>query len=70
MSDAALAADLQTRRRRDWNGVSAVIAALIMLPALCVSGYTAWLQRQQVRAQVWPRLLLWRLQTRNRNCWS
>ncbi len=58
MSDAAPAADPQTRRRRDWNGVSAVIAALIGLLALCVSGYTAWLQRQQVRAQVWPRLLL------------
>jgi hypothetical protein len=54
MSGAATDADPQTRRRRDWNGVSAVIAALIGLLALCVSGYTAWLQRQQVRAQVWP----------------
>ena len=26
------------------------------LLALCVSGYTAYLQRQQVRAQVWPYL--------------
>lgn len=54
MSEAAPEANLQARRRRDWNGVSAVIAALIGLLALCVSGYTAWLQRQQVRAQVWP----------------
>lgn len=46
------------RPRRDWSGLSAVIAALIGLLALLVSGYTAWLQRQQVRAQVWPRLLL------------
>jgi hypothetical protein len=42
--------------RRDWDGVAAVIAAFIGLLALCVSGYTAYLQRQQVRAQVWPYL--------------
>ncbi|HZW19554.1 hypothetical protein [Luteimonas lutimaris] len=41
---------------RDWNAVAAVIAALIGLLALAVSGYTAWLQRQQVRAEVWPYL--------------
>ena len=44
------------RRRGDWNGVAAVIAAAVGLLALCVSGYTAYLQRQQVRAQVWPYL--------------
>ena len=43
-------------RRRSWDGVAAVIAALVGLLALCVSGYTAYLQRQQVRAQVWPYL--------------
>jgi len=43
-------------RGRDWSAVSAVIAALIGLLALCVSGYTAYIQRQQVRAQVWPYL--------------
>jgi hypothetical protein len=42
--------------RRDWDGVAAVIAAFVGLLALCVSGYTAWLQREQVRAQVWPYL--------------
>lgn len=42
--------------RRDWNALAAVIAALIGLLALTVSGYTAWLQRQQVRAEVWPYL--------------
>jgi len=42
--------------RKDWNALAAVIAALIGLLALCVSGYTAWLQRQQVRAEVWPYL--------------
>ena len=54
MNEAAPGTDVQTRRRRDWNGVSAVIAALIGLLALLVSGYTAVLQQQQVRAQVWP----------------
>ena len=42
--------------RRDWDGVAAIIAACVGLLALCVSGYTAWLQREQVRAQVWPYL--------------
>jgi hypothetical protein len=43
-------------RRREWDSVAAVIAALVGLLALCVSGYTAYIQRQQVRAQVWPYL--------------
>ena len=42
--------------RRDWDGLAAVIAAFVGLLALLVSGYTAYLQRQQVRAQVWPYL--------------
>ena len=42
--------------RRDWNAAAAIIAALIGLLALVVSGYTAVLQRQQVRAEVWPYL--------------
>jgi hypothetical protein len=32
----------------------AVIATLVGFCVLCVSGYTAWVQRQQVRAAVWP----------------
>jgi hypothetical protein len=32
----------------------AVIATLVGLCALCVSAYTAYMQRQQVRAAVWP----------------
>ncbi len=44
----------ELRKRRDWDAAAAVIAALVGLLALCVSGYTAYLQRQQVRAQVWP----------------
>jgi hypothetical protein len=31
-----------------------VIATVVGLLALCVSGYTAYMQRQQVRAAVWP----------------
>lgn len=44
------------QRTRNWDGVAAIIAALVGLLALCVSGYTAYIQRQQVRAQVWPYL--------------
>lgn len=43
-------------RRMQWDAVAAVIAALIGLLALLVSGYTAMLQREQVRAEVWPYL--------------
>jgi hypothetical protein len=39
-----------------WDALAAIIAALVGLLALCVSGYTAYIQRQQVRAQVWPYL--------------
>jgi len=41
-----------------WNAVAAIVASLIGLMALIVSGYTAYVQRQQVRAQVWPYLLV------------
>jgi hypothetical protein len=51
-------------QRGDSNGVSrrgfdfaAVVAAMIGFLALVVSGYTAYVQRQQVRAQVWPWLV-------------
>jgi len=36
------------------NRYEAAIAALIGMSALVVSGYTAYMQRQQVRAAVWP----------------
>lgn len=42
--------------RRDWDGAAAVIAAMVGLLALGVSAYTAYIQHQQVRAQVWPYL--------------
>jgi hypothetical protein len=47
----------KARRARNWDGLAAVLAALIGCLALAVSAYTAFIQRQQVRAQVWPYLL-------------
>ncbi|HEX7837029.1 MAG TPA: hypothetical protein VF469_06170 [Kofleriaceae bacterium] len=45
---------------RDWDAYAAVIASFIGLLALAISGYTAYVQRQQLRAQVWPHLQLWK----------
>lgn len=42
--------------RRDWDAVAALVATFIGAIALAVSGYTAYVQRQQLRAQVWPQL--------------
>jgi len=50
------AASAPPARRRSWDGYAAVIASFIGMLALAVSGYTAYLQRQQLRAQMWPRL--------------
>ena len=41
----------ETRRASRYD---AIIATLVGLCALCVSAYTAYVQRQQVRAAVWP----------------
>jgi hypothetical protein len=43
-------------RERSASRIDAFVAALVAVLALGVSGYTAYLQRQQVRAQVWPYL--------------
>lgn len=40
-----------------WDAAAAVVASLVGLLALAVAGYTAYIQRQQVSAQVWPYLL-------------
>lgn len=45
-------------RRHRWDTLGVIIASLVGLLALVVSGYTAYIQRQQVRAQVWPRLII------------
>lgn len=44
-------------RRVRWDAVAAIIAAFVGLLALVVAGYTAYIQRQQVSAQVWPYML-------------
>jgi len=44
----------EERATRGASRYDAVIATLVGLCALCVSGYTAYMQRQQVRAAVWP----------------
>ena len=45
-------------RRQRWEVLGVAIASLIGLLALLVSGYTAYIERQQVRAQVWPYLTM------------
>ncbi|HET7930600.1 MAG TPA: hypothetical protein VFL63_04320 [Rhodanobacteraceae bacterium] len=40
-----------------WDALAAIIASFVGLLALIVAGYTAYIQRQQVSAQVWPYLL-------------
>jgi hypothetical protein len=47
-------------RERNWDAFAAVIAAFIGLLALLVSAYTAYLQRKQAKAQVWPWVQLFR----------
>lgn len=49
------------RREIGWDAVAAIIASLVGFLALLVAGYTAYIQRytaniqmEQVRAQVWP----------------
>lgn len=51
-------------RRVQWDALAAIIASFIGFLALLVAGYTAYIQRytaniqaEQVRAQVWPNLI-------------
>ena len=44
----------EEKETRAASRYEAVIATFIGLLALCVSAYTAYMQRQQVRAAVWP----------------
>jgi hypothetical protein len=44
----------ELRETRRASRYDAVIATLVGFCALCVSAYTAYVQRQQVRAAVWP----------------
>lgn len=58
--DESTSAPVVKRLRREirYDAVAAVIAALVGMLALVVAGYTAYIQRQQVRAQVWPYLMM------------
>src|SRR5947207_14949626 len=47
----AVPEEKETRRASRYD---AVIATFVGFLALCVSAYTAYVQRQQVRAAVWP----------------
>jgi hypothetical protein len=44
----------EERATRAASRYDAIIATFVGVCALCVSGYTAYMQRQQVRAAVWP----------------
>jgi hypothetical protein len=44
----------EEKETRTASRYEAVIATLVGFCALCVSAYTAYVQRQQVRAAVWP----------------
>lgn len=47
-------------RRFNWDMLAALMAVLVGACALGVSVYTAFLQRQQIEAQAWPYLQMWR----------
>src|SRR5574337_1403716 len=47
----------QRDHRHRWDALGVIIASLVGLLALVVAGYTAYIQREQVRAQVWPYLI-------------
>ena len=53
-------ADKRPRREIRYDAVAAVIAALVGMLALLVAGYTAYIQRQQVRALVVTQQLTYR----------
>ena len=44
----------EEKATRGASRYDVVIATIVGFLALCVSGYTAYMQRQQVRAAVWP----------------
>jgi hypothetical protein len=44
----------EEKETRHASRYDAVIAMLVGFLAVCVAGYTAYMQRQQVRAAVWP----------------
>jgi hypothetical protein len=57
LSPRAPGDDTAAPRRRTWDALAAVVASLVGFLAVVFSGYTAYIMRQQVRAQVWPWLV-------------
>jgi len=53
-ADDILGAVFEEKERRAASRYETIIATFIALLAVCVAGYTAYMQRQQVRAAVWP----------------
>ena len=45
------------RRDNHWEMVSSIVAIVVGCLALGVTAYTAFLQRRQAHASVWPRLV-------------
>src|SRR5262245_35215489 len=45
---------LEEKGKREGNRYGTIVATLVGFLALCISAYTAYMQRQQVRAAVWP----------------
>jgi hypothetical protein len=44
----------EEKERRGASRYDAIVATFVGFLAVCVAGYTAYMQRQQVRAAVWP----------------
>lgn len=65
--DASQAA--AAKRGIRWDALAAIIASLVGLLALAVAGYTAYIQRQQVSAQVWPYLMWASSDTQSEYMW-
>jgi hypothetical protein len=52
--DGTIGGMAEEKATRGASRYDAIIATFVGVCALCVSGYTAYMQRQQVRGAVWP----------------
>ncbi len=64
MTEPSTPSETAERRAVRWDAIAAIIASFIGFLALLVAGYTAYVQRytadlqaEQIRAQVWPFLI-------------
>jgi hypothetical protein len=51
--------EIGARRGIDWDRVTGLSALVVSVVAVVVAAYTAVLQRDQISAQVWPRMLMY-----------